>query len=958
MTDAQDSQFQWFEFETRMRKLIKDVMITYDKQMRDDEKRIIMIEKEMTENETRLKEIEFLLYKSEDKESRFDELHKIISIMESERRKDINILKSEQEDFQKRISEKVFVYDTKLKQIDSFEQMLNQAIVDYEKIDTMMKDHKQQVMEEITTNLDQQNEILKVKSEEISLATAKIIKMEPKLVYFNQEILKLEQVDMKQSETLDKLKLQIQELKDTKLDQKFHVEFKQQLEDRLQALTENYGAQIDRMLNNENYVEKYAPIYTQRMINDTLEQILKKKQKKKLIKYNEIKMPLLLQPIFDDLGIPNLLTIQRQFHNQIMKGLISEQQKMVKNSMVDEKERTKAKWQIQNKMPPIAQLQSVQDYTPIQSYVQQRRQSSNKRLINPNLNRPSDTNMTPINNGQNVNFSQFSAMQQKSPLPKRDTLENPMRSDYSGPYRINDPKIINISDSNKHRTDVELKAQLLSELYQNEDDSHTDKDDLHEGINDEDDDDDDHDDSFDFEQQLKKEVSNMVAEKLENFERRLKYLIEQHEGNCKDEFKMYESHIKEQVKKMTAYVQEVHANHIAEINNFKKEKNEQILVNQMLVKKVQSVEQWRNQQQMLNEQYQQFGHCLENFVSIFKAIEMADNTFVMNVDNQHEEVVLNQANKELSSAKKNAFTTPNLHERSVSQTSNYNLGAQMEGRDFQLQTQSGINHPTNFMNVKKLITDKNQKLFNERKRNYGINIISHSGENHQIMRNELVNEYMKIEQLVEEAINNINLIKEGDHVKIVKKNIFQISKTRQPSPTRSEDELLINKAMDQKLNGSILVQGTGPGVLGPISYTKIKKHNFKEAKSQLNQTFTHSGLGNIFSAKRQSQNLSKLYKKGGKNLSRIEETEQNHHYHTLSGMTPTQISLAKNSHVQYTHLTLEDSSVQMPTISNSIYNPNSSIMVHDLHNKTSFQLHSNLKGDKTGFPLIQTKKIE
>ena len=78
----------------------------------------------------------------------------------------------------------------------------------------------------------------------------------------------------------------------------------------------------------------------------------------------------------------------------------------------------------------------------------------------------------------------------------------------------------------------------------------------------------------------------MVSEKLETFERRLKYLIETHEGSCKGEFKMYEQHIKEQVTKMTTYVQEVHANHIAEISNFKKEKNEQLIVNQMLVKKV------------------------------------------------------------------------------------------------------------------------------------------------------------------------------------------------------------------------------------------------------------------------------------------------------------------------------------------------------------------------------------
>lgn len=121
-------------------------------------------------------------------------------------------------------------------------------------------------------------------------------------------------------------------------------------------MTENFGISIDRMLNNENYLEKYTPIYTQRMINDTLEQILKRKQKKKLIKYNEIKMPLLLQPIFEDVGIPNLIKLQREFHSLIMRGFISEQQKIVKTHMQDDKERNKLKWQIQNQLPPVEAL--------------------------------------------------------------------------------------------------------------------------------------------------------------------------------------------------------------------------------------------------------------------------------------------------------------------------------------------------------------------------------------------------------------------------------------------------------------------------------------------------------------------------------------------------------------------------------------------------------------------------
>ena len=80
---------------------------------------------------------------------------------------------------------------------------------------------------------------------------------------------------------------------------------------------------------------------------------------------------------------------------------------------------------------------------------------------------------------------------------------------------------------------------MLKRLYEDDKDSPIDSDDNFEEK------DDDEIDSVDFEQQLKKEVIEMVEEKLNNFEMRLKYIIEEHNKECKSEFKVYEQHIKE-----------------------------------------------------------------------------------------------------------------------------------------------------------------------------------------------------------------------------------------------------------------------------------------------------------------------------------------------------------------------------------------------------------------------------
>ena len=49
--------------------------------MTTSENRIMAIEKENEANEDRLKEIEFLLYKSDEKQSRFDDIHNMIATM-------------------------------------------------------------------------------------------------------------------------------------------------------------------------------------------------------------------------------------------------------------------------------------------------------------------------------------------------------------------------------------------------------------------------------------------------------------------------------------------------------------------------------------------------------------------------------------------------------------------------------------------------------------------------------------------------------------------------------------------------------------------------------------------------------------------------------------------------------------------------------------------------------------
>jgi len=91
---------------------------------------------------------------------------------------------------------------------------------------------------------------------------------------------------------------------------------------------------------------------------------------------------------------------------------------------------------------------------------------------------------------------------------------------------------------------------------------------------------------------LRQEIKTEVKSRLENLESRVKIYFDEHNHACKQDFKQYEQHFKENLSKISHYMQELHDGHIAEINSFKREKDDQVIINNMMVKKVQKLEKF------------------------------------------------------------------------------------------------------------------------------------------------------------------------------------------------------------------------------------------------------------------------------------------------------------------------------------------------------------------------------
>ncbi len=108
--------------------------------------------------------------------------------------------------------------------------------------------------------------------------------------------------------------------------------------------------------------------------------------------------------------------------------------------------------------------------------------------------------------------------------------------------------------------------------------------------------------SVDMEEMLKQEIKAEIKDKVTAIDNKLKVYFDEHNGQCKREFLAYESHFKDNMSKMNLYIQEMSDTISHEINGYKKEKDDQVIINNMLVKKMQKIEKLNANQTQMNEQ--------------------------------------------------------------------------------------------------------------------------------------------------------------------------------------------------------------------------------------------------------------------------------------------------------------------------------------------------------------------
>lgn len=319
-----------------------------------------------------------------------------------------------------------------------------------------------------------------------------------------------------------------------------------------------------------------------------------------------------------------------------MNGFISENEKLIKTAMGSKKEEAKARWQIQQKLPNKQEMmdKGFANFTPIKDAVlprhkitkaksPQRIQVEDHEYAAAALRKTHSVEghypetqpdgvvgkwKSAIKKIQQVNH-QSDPHLHKNKQTDKYLVETPNLDNYRGFLKVTAPDVKVDDHEILGGFDDESRGAQLRKIYEDD------------GVSEEEGDFDDEKSSVDFEEKLRSEIVTMVRDKVDSLEKKVRMFIEDHSVGCKKDFQSYETYFKDSVNKMNAYISEVHDGHIKEIIAFKKEKDDQVIINNMLVKKIQKLEKAIQSQQAFNDQFQTLGMIVETFMKIFAACE-------------------------------------------------------------------------------------------------------------------------------------------------------------------------------------------------------------------------------------------------------------------------------------------------------------------------------------------------
>eukprot|EP00347_Sterkiella_histriomuscorum_P022302 403330961 len=304
---GQSYEIDWFDFETRMRKLIHEMIEPTVRKVNEDRDKIYKLKTDQDNHKRKLEDLEFAVIKTDNKTNVFEDIFRSLAKLETEIKVEQNRVDNEFDRTQAQIDNIHFELKNQnqmhqslhsyVERIHSETQIFNQTFIGYKEkqIDSIAN-----LQQDLTDQLDRH-------SKQMITLQVELSKEATQIKHHSNLLTKLDAMCHTQVQRTQELQGEITDNKSSFVNQGLYKKEMEEVEKRFDRMIIQLEDQINQNLGLHNFVDKYLPIRTQQQISDCLNTcLLDNEMRRKLFDFDKLKYSEFNTMILKDTGIHQL----------------------------------------------------------------------------------------------------------------------------------------------------------------------------------------------------------------------------------------------------------------------------------------------------------------------------------------------------------------------------------------------------------------------------------------------------------------------------------------------------------------------------------------------------------------------------------------------------------------------------------------------------------------------------
>ncbi|CDW77434.1 UNKNOWN [Stylonychia lemnae] len=304
---SSDFELNWFDFETRMRKLVYELLQPTVQRSHEDREILYNSKKSLMNHQQRLEEIEYSLFKSTEKTTVFDQIYMKMAEMEQDRKSDQAKTDHHLEGFMNIINEVKF-HTKNVCTAQDQQQIINSKF--REELDHVSKniaETKETFISRSQKDFNKLNKNLEQLSRKASQIQVHQDTLDLMTNAFESRLDSLKALLEQYKSEYEQIQFDIQKFNSTKLTQNEFEEKYHHIMDKFDQVMKSLDMKDNQISTIENFIEKYVPIRVQSQISEILNEVITGKQKEVLEEIEKRKFDELHQILLLDNGMADLI---------------------------------------------------------------------------------------------------------------------------------------------------------------------------------------------------------------------------------------------------------------------------------------------------------------------------------------------------------------------------------------------------------------------------------------------------------------------------------------------------------------------------------------------------------------------------------------------------------------------------------------------------------------------------